>query len=132
MSKNKQAGLNVIDIKRRNNEGDWLDYCPGVLVQVRPVTPKLNASFLRQSTKKIWRNHQYVEEIDGEKLAYLVSQYAVAGWSGISEGEKEFQCSPENIQFMMENDSDFSMFIQKSALGLGSSMAEVEEAEIKN
>uniref|UniRef100_A0A831U061 Uncharacterized protein n=1 Tax=Geobacter metallireducens TaxID=28232 RepID=A0A831U061_GEOME len=125
-----------MDIRRlKNNDLKvWLPMMDGVEVLARHVTQREFDAISRQATEvrsdPVTRTRR--EERDEQQFRSLLARAVVLDWRGISDGEAPFPCTPENIDYLVEECTEFRLLVMDAPLSLERMLAAEKEAERKN
>lgn len=114
-----------MDVSRIKNKNliVWLPLIEGVEVQCRFISQREFDAIDAESTVNGKRN----DKLFRSKLARAV----VTGWRGIVDGDAEFACTPENIDYLVEESTEFRLLVMDIPLSLSKMMAAEREAEKK-
>ena len=125
-----------MDISRIKNKDlkVWLPMMDGVEVQCRHL-PRGEFSALRQQAVKISydpRTKEKIEKLDDRKLESAMARAMVIDWRGITDGDQEWPCTPENIDYLMTECVEFRTLILETPLSLEKMLAAEQAAAEKN
>jgi hypothetical protein len=84
----------------------------GATVMIRYVPQETLRKIARKATKRIFRDHKAVEEMDADEANRLLGRAAVAGWSGfpLYHGQP-LEYSPESCDRLINKWGEFSRFV---------------------
>lgn len=84
----------------------------GATVLIRYVSQEQLRAIARKATRRTWKNHQTVEELDADEANRLLGRAAVAGWSGfpLYHGEP-LEYTPEACDRLINRWGEFSRFV---------------------
>lgn len=114
-----------MDVSRIKNKNlvVWLPLMDGVEVQCR---------FISQSQFDVIDNESTVNGKRSDKLfRSKLANAVVADWKGIVDGDAEFACTPENIDYLVEESTEFRLLVMDTPLSLSKMMAAERETEKK-
>lgn len=125
-----------MDVRRlKNNDLKvWLPMMDGVEVLTRHVSQREFDAISKQATavKVDPVTRQRREERDEQKFRSLLARAVVLDWRGINDGEEAFPCTPENIDYLVEECTEFRILVMDAPLSLERMLAAEKEAERKN
>lgn len=125
-----------MDVRRlRNNDLKvWLPLMEGVEVQVRHVSQGEFDTISKQATSTRFdpKSHTRREERDEEQFRTLLARAVVLDWKGINDGDEQFPCTPENIEYLMRECTEFRLLVMDAPLSLEKMLAAEKEAAAKN
>lgn len=114
--------MDVSRIKKKNLIV-WLPLIEGVEVQCRFISQSEFDGIDADSTI----NGKRDDKLFRSKLARAV----VTGWRGIVDEGAEFDCTPENIDYLMEESTEFRLLIMDAPLSISKMLTAEREAERK-
>lgn len=125
-----------MDVRRlKNNDLKvWLPMMDGVEVLARHVSQREFDAISKQATevKVDPVTRQRREERDEQKFRSLLARAVVLDWRGVTDGEETFPCIPENIDYLVEECTEFRILVMDAPLSLERMLAAEKEAERKN
>jgi hypothetical protein len=87
----------------------------GATVTIRYVPQAELLKIARKATKRTWKDHKAVEELDADEANRLLGRAAVAGWSGFPTYHGEpLEYSPEVCDRLINRWGAFSRFVNES------------------
>lgn len=112
----------------------WLPLMDGVQVLARHISQREFDTITKQSTEIIVdpKTYHRREERDEQKFRSLLARAVVLDWRGIDDGDEPFPCTPENIDYLVEECTEFRIFVMDAPLSLERMLAAEKEAERKN
>lgn len=72
------------------------------------------------------------EEMDEVKFRSLLARAVVIDWRGLEEDGQPWPCTPENIDYLMEECTEFRLLVRGAPLSLEKMLAIEREAAAKN
>ena len=121
-----------MDVSRikKNDLQAWLPMMDGVEVLCAHLGNSEYRALRKQALtiKFDPRSKAKVEELDDEKLIGLIAEKVVKDWRGITDGDQEFPCTPENIDYLVRECSEFRMLMMDAPLSM-EKMLDAEKAE---
>ena len=78
------------------------------------------------------KTHQRIEEVDDERFRAELGRAVVVDWAGIKEGDEDYPCTPENIDYLMRECTEFRLLVMNTPLSLERMLAAEREAAEKN
>ena len=123
-----------MDISATRKEGfsAWVKFGEDVCVLVKHISREELREIYKKATKVTFTNHQKGEEFDPIKADSLLGRAAILNWSGITDGEAEFPCTPENIDLLMRRHNAFAKFINDTCVDIDYLLREELESTKKN
>lgn len=103
-----------------------------IFVTLEYVSPEEIKAMSKKCKTIEYVRHQPVEGTNTDKLMLMLCKRAVKDWKGFTDGDREFPCTPENIEFMVEHDYDFPRFVQDVCTDIHRMKREQAEASAKN
>jgi hypothetical protein len=84
----------------------------GATVSIRYVSQETLRKIARKATKRTFKDHKAIEELDADEANILLGRAAVAGWSGfpLYHGES-LPYSPEACDRLINKWGEFSRFV---------------------
>lgn len=76
------------------------------------------------------RTHQRVEKLDDRRFRADLATAVVEEWRGLKDGDSDFPCTPENIEFMMQECTEFRLLVLDAPCSLDK-MLSAEKAELE-
>ena len=110
----------------------WLPLVEGVDVLCRHIPQSVFDGLQKECTvvKFDPRSHRKTEELDQKKFRSALSRAVVVDWKGIVDGDKEFPCTPENTDYLMNEMTEFRLLVMDAPLSLEKMLsAEKDETE---
>ncbi len=125
-----------MDVRRlKNNDLKvWLPMMDGVEVLARHVSQREFDAISKQATevKVDPVTRQRREERDEQMFRSLLARAVVLDWRGVTDGGEPFPCIPENIDYLVEECTEFRILVMDAPLSLERMLAAEKEAERKN
>lgn len=125
-----------MDVRRlKNNDLKvWLPMMDGVEILARHISQREFDAITKQAVEVRFdpKTRQRHEERDEQKFRSLLARAVVLDWRGINDGEEPFPCTPENIDYLVEECTEFRIFVMDAPLSLERMLAAEKEAERKN
>lgn len=84
------------------------------------------------------KSHRKIESRDEKKFRSLLAQRVVRGWRGkdggpgFVDGDQPFPCNPENIDYLMEESTEFRLLVMDAPLSLEKMLATEKASTEKN
>jgi len=78
------------------------------------------------------RTHAKKETVDDQKFRGLLARAVVVDWRGITNDGEPWPCIPENLDYFMEECTEFRLLVQGAPLSLERMMSLDREANRKN
>lgn len=112
----------------------WILLFDGVEVLCRHLTQSAFDEIQRQcrSVRFDPRSHEKTEEIDDAKFRSLLARAVVVDWRGLTDDGQGWPCTPENIDYFMEECTEFRLLVRGAPLSLEKMLALDREAAAKN
>lgn len=124
-----------MDIQRlkKNDLKVWLPLMDEVEVLVRHITQGEFDAISKQATAvKFDKNHVKREERDEEQFRSLLARAVVLDWRGIKDGDDPYPCTPENMDYLMRECTEFRLLVMDVPLSLERMLAAEKAAAEKN
>jgi len=131
MSKN---GMNISAyLKGEEKEGVWFDFRRGSRLCIRYLSPRTLRTLKREATRKDFVGDRVVEDFDEELFNKRLAEEIICDWTGFFDGEgRPVPCTPENRRLLMDNWTEFNLFVQNASVNLEKYRRRKDEDEIKN
>ena len=97
----------------------------GTLVEIRFISREELIKLRKEATKTVFARHQKTDEYDAVKAGRLLGKAAVKNWTGFTVDGDPYECTPENVEVMMERFADFAAFVDDTC----TDMIKLQEAE---
>ena len=110
----------------------WVPLFEGVEVLCRYI-PQTEFDKILAESKEIKfhpKSHQKQEVQDPKAFRSALARAVVQDWRGLKDGAADFPCTPENIDYLMEELTDFRTLVTGVPLSL-EKMIEVEKAALE-
>jgi hypothetical protein len=128
-----------IGILKRESFEVWTPFDEDTEVLIAYQSKAALGAIRKQATTSKWgKNHQLSEECDNDEANRLLGRAAVRDWRALP-GKKGFTLhgesypyTPENCDFLMEQFTDFSNFVNVTCVDLQRLVAAEEEQSRKN
>lgn len=125
---------------RKKNIRVWLPITEGVEVFCGHLTQSEWEEAKEQSTAIVFNrsNNSKTENFDIKKFRALLVKKIVFDIRGLTDGEDEhgnplpFECTPENLEYLMHEWTEFRTAVMDTPLSLEKMLAEEKEVERKN
>lgn len=119
---------------KRNSLQVWLPLIEGVEVLCRHLSQSAFDAITRDcKTIKLNPATQVkTEEIDEAKFRSAMARAVVVDWRGLEEDGAPWPCTPKNIDYLMEECTEFRLLVRGAPLSLGRMLAAEKEATAKN
>ncbi|MCF6180062.1 MAG: hypothetical protein L3J63_11840, partial [Geopsychrobacter sp.] len=99
-----------MDISRLKVAQAWLQLAEGVRVKCRYLTSTQLDEIKQQSTETEMRGAgQSISTRNEEKFRSLLGRAVVIDWEGLENDGQPYPCTPENIDYLMEEYAEFRM-----------------------
>ncbi len=110
----------------------WLPFGDGAEVLIAHTSREDLLAIAREAQKISIRKGQEVKEYDPVKADKLLGRKAVKDWKGFDDDGKEFPCTPENIDLLMMQWTDFARFVNDACGDLERLVRQKEVSLSKN
>jgi hypothetical protein len=115
--------MNVARLKRKDLTA-WLPMMDEVEICCRHISQSQFDAISEASTKGGKR--------DEKKFRSALARAVVVDWRGLEEDGEPFACTPENVDWLMEESTEFRLLVMDAPLSLNKMLAAEQEAERKN
>jgi hypothetical protein len=91
----------------------WLPLVEGVEVLCRFLNQS-EIDLLRKEATEIRmdpKDGKRIEARDEKKFLSLLGRAVVSDWRGMCDGDQDFPCTPENVDFLMDEYGEFRMLV---------------------
>ena len=119
---------------RKKNINVWLPLFEDVEVLCQYLSQKDFDEISEQATthRHDPKTHRRVSEQDAKQFRQLLARAVVKDWRGMEDEGKPYPCSPENIDYMMENCTEFRLLVLDAPLSLERMLTAEKEDQEKN
>lgn len=119
---------------KTNSPQVWLPLVDGVEVLCRHLSQRAFDAISKdcRSIKIDPLTQAKTEEINEPKFRTLLARAVVVDWRGLEEDGAPWPCTPENIDYLMEECTEFRLLVRGAPLSLGRMLAAEKEATAKN
>ena len=121
-----------ISATRKDGFSAWVKFGEDVTVEVKHISREELREIYKKATKVTFANHQKGEEFDPVKADALLGRASIRNWSGFTDGDQEFPCTPENIELLMRRHNAFAKFINDVCVDIDYLIREEQAAAAKN
>lgn len=127
-------GINVSGyLNGDTKESVWFDFREDCQVQIQYLSPRILRVLKREATRKEFVGGQLVEDFDEELFNKRLAEEIISDWTGFCDERGEtIPCTPENRRLLMDNWTEFNLFVQNASANLERCQHQKEEREIKN
>lgn len=123
--------MNISPLKTKSLK-IWLPFGDGAEVLIAYISREDLQAIAKEAQKTSLRKGQEIKEYDPVKADSLLGRKAVRDWKGFDDDGKEFPCTPENIDLLMTQWTDFARFVNDSCSDLERLVKEKESVIQKN
>jgi len=125
--------MDISRLKKKDLEV-WIPLFDGIEIQCRHLTQNVFDDLHAQSLSVRFnpRTQAKAEEVDDIKFSRSLARAVVIDWRGITEDDKPWPCTPENIDFLMGECTEFRLLVRGAPLSLEKMLAMDREADTKN
>ena len=123
--------MNINALKTKSLEV-WMPFGDGAEVLIAYTSREDLQAIAKESQKTSLRKGQEVKEYDPVKADSLLGRKAVRGWNGFDDNGAPFPCTPENIDLLMMQWTDFARFVNDACGDLERLVRQKETSLIKN
>lgn len=115
--------MNVARLKRKDLTA-WLPLMDEVTIKCRHISQSEFDAISEAADRGGKR--------DEKKFRSALARAVVQDWQGIDEDGQPFACTPENIDWLMEESTEFRLLVMDAPLSLKKMLTAEQEAERKN
>lgn len=125
--------MDVGRLKKKNIEV-WFPYVEDAEVLCGHLSQREYDEITAACTeRKINRKTGNTEIIrDDKKFRSLLARAVVKDWRGLTDDGADFPCNPENIDYLMEESTEFRLLVQSAPMSLEQMLEAEREAVRKN
>lgn len=118
-----------LDAIRAGELGVWFPFVGNFEILIRYLSPRKMREMRDECTTVRRTAKGLVDDIDTEALEQKFRDYVIADWRGANEemGD-DFACSDENKQLLLDGDTDFADFINRTTVSLDAFVERLKEA----
>ena len=129
-----ESGINVsLYLRGEERDGIWFDFRDGCRVRIRHLFPRMLRALKSEATRERFVGEQVVEDFDEELFNKRLAEEVICGWMGFCDDNGEpIPCTPENRQLLMDNWTEFNLFVQNASVNLEKNERQKAEGELKN
>lgn len=125
-----------MDIRRlRNNDLKvWLPLLDEAEVLVRHIPQREYDEILARCRAVRFnpKTHRREEEIDDAKFRSELARAAVCDWRNLVDGDEPYPCTAENIDYLVQECTEFRLLVMDAPLSLEKMLAAEKETATKN
>jgi hypothetical protein len=125
-----------MDISRlkKNDLRVWLPLADGVEVLARYISQARFDAISRQAEETRFdpKSHQKTVERNEVKFRSLLAQEVVEDWRGLLDDGEPYPCTPEHIDYLVEEWTEFRLLVMDAPLSLEKMLAIEKESAGKN
>ena len=120
-------------LKGDEPEAVWFDFRDGCRVCIRCLSPRILRALKKQATRREFAAGEVVEDFDEEFFHRMLAEEIIVDWSGFCDEKGEpVPCTPENRRLLMDNWTEFNLFVQNASVNLEKHHRRRREDELKN
>lgn len=129
-----KSGIDIsVYLSGEEKEGVWFDFKKGCRVQIRYLSPRTLRILKSESTRKRYVGEQVVEDFDEELFNKRLAEEIICDWTGFyDEKTQAIPCTPDNRRLLMDNWTEFNLFVQNVSVNLEEYRRQKSEGELKN